>query len=51
MARSRRARNPADPSQVLHPFYMFQIVSIILWSFDDYYYYAYELDTIRIISH
>ncbi|KAL9932858.1 hypothetical protein V8E36_008113 [Tilletia maclaganii] len=26
--------------EVLHPFYMFQIVSIILWSFDDYYYYA-----------
>ncbi|PWN38810.1 hypothetical protein IE81DRAFT_327122 [Ceraceosorus guamensis] len=26
--------------EVLHPFYMFQIVSIVLWSIDDYYYYA-----------
>jgi cation-transporting ATPase 13A2 len=27
-------------SQVLHPFYVFQIASIILWSFDDYWYYG-----------
>ena len=26
--------------EVLHPFYVFQICSIILWCFDDYYYYA-----------
>jgi len=26
--------------EVLHPFYMFQVVSIMLWSVDDYYYYA-----------
>ncbi|KAJ3081881.1 hypothetical protein HK102_002077, partial [Quaeritorhiza haematococci] len=26
--------------EVLHPFYVFQIASIILWSIDDYYYYA-----------
>jgi cation-transporting ATPase 13A2 len=26
--------------EVLHPFYIFQIASIILWSLDDYYYYA-----------
>jgi cation-transporting ATPase 13A2 len=23
--------------EVLHPFYIFQVLSIILWSFDDYY--------------
>ena len=27
--------------EVLHPFYMFQVVSIVLWSFDNYYYYAF----------
>ncbi|KAJ3186722.1 hypothetical protein HDU85_007542 [Gaertneriomyces sp. JEL0708] len=26
--------------EVLHPFYIFQVASIILWSLDDYYYYA-----------
>lgn len=25
---------------MLHPFYIFQIASIILWSLDSYYYYA-----------
>jgi dolichol kinase len=25
---------------VLHPFYVFQIASLILWSIDTYYYYA-----------
>lgn len=23
--------------EVLHPFYVFQVLSIILWSFDNYY--------------
>ncbi|KAF9519133.1 hypothetical protein BS47DRAFT_1375107 [Hydnum rufescens UP504] len=27
--------------EALHPFYVFQIASIILWSLDDYYYYAF----------
>ncbi|KIL68855.1 hypothetical protein M378DRAFT_190708 [Amanita muscaria Koide BX008] len=27
--------------EVIHPFYVFQIASIILWSLDDYYYYAF----------
>lgn len=26
--------------EALHPFYVFQIASIVLWSFDEYYYYA-----------
>ncbi|KND00499.1 HAD ATPase, P-type, family IC [Spizellomyces punctatus DAOM BR117] len=26
--------------EVLHPFYVFQVASIILWSLDDYYFYA-----------
>lgn len=26
--------------EALHPFYIFQIASILLWSFDEYYYYA-----------
>ncbi|KAK0551268.1 hypothetical protein OC846_001097 [Tilletia horrida] len=36
--------------EVLHPFYMFQIVSIILWSFDDYYYYAFCILVISAVS-
>ncbi|PWN50912.1 hypothetical protein IE53DRAFT_386774, partial [Violaceomyces palustris] len=36
--------------EVLHPFYMFQIVSIILWSFDDYYYYAFCIAVISAAS-
>ncbi|KAE8215245.1 hypothetical protein CF327_g1466 [Tilletia walkeri] len=36
--------------EVLHPFYMFQIVSIILWSFDDYYYYAFCILIISAVS-
>lgn len=37
-------------SEVLHPFYIFQIVSILLWSLDDYYYYAFCIATISIGS-
>ena len=29
-----------DWIQVFHPFYVFQIASLILWSLDEYYYYA-----------
>lgn len=36
--------------EVLHPFYIFQIVSIILWSLDDYYYYACCIAAISIGS-
>ncbi|PKI84272.1 hypothetical protein MVES_001852 [Malassezia vespertilionis] len=36
--------------EVLHPFYIFQIVSILLWSLDDYYYYAFCIALISIGS-
>jgi cation-transporting ATPase 13A3/4/5 len=36
--------------QVLHPFYVFQIASIVLWSLDDYYYYAFAIAVISISS-
>ncbi|KAI9625520.1 hypothetical protein H4Q26_016239 [Puccinia striiformis f. sp. tritici PST-130] len=36
--------------EVLHPFYIFQIASIILWSVDDYYYYAFCIAFISVIS-
>ena len=37
-------------SQVIHPFYVFQIASIILWSLDDYYYYAFCIALISVVS-
>lgn len=36
--------------EVLHPFYMFQVFSIILWAFDEYYYYAGCIFLISIFS-
>lgn len=36
--------------QVVHPFYVFQIASIILWSLDDYYYYAFCIALISFAS-
>ncbi|KAH9485007.1 putative cation-transporting ATPase [Psilocybe cubensis] len=36
--------------EVIHPFYVFQIASIILWSLDDYYYYAFCIGLISVIS-
>lgn len=36
--------------QVIHPFYVFQIASIILWSLDDYYYYAFCIALISALS-
>lgn len=36
--------------EVLHPFYIFQIFSIILWAFDQYYYYAGCIFLISIVS-
>ncbi|KIY66889.1 P-type ATPase [Cylindrobasidium torrendii FP15055 ss-10] len=36
--------------EVIHPFYVFQIASVILWSLDDYYYYAFCIAVISIFS-
>lgn len=36
--------------EVLHPFYVFQIASIVLWSLDDYYYYAFAIALISATS-
>lgn len=36
--------------EVLHPFYMFQVFSIILWTLDDYVYYATAIFVISVIS-
>ncbi|WFD25838.1 hypothetical protein MNAN1_000805 [Malassezia nana] len=36
--------------EILHPFYMFQIVSIVLWSLDDYYYYAFCIAAMSVGS-
>lgn len=37
-------------SQIIHPFYVFQIASIVLWSLDDYYYYAFCIAVISVLS-
>ncbi|CCF55865.1 hypothetical protein KAFR_0A04300 [Kazachstania africana CBS 2517] len=36
--------------EILHPFYIFQIFSIILWSLDEYYYYAACIFVISMLS-
>ncbi|QRW21722.1 cation transport ATPase [Rhizoctonia solani] len=36
--------------EVLHPFYVFQIASILLWSLDDYYYYAFCIALISCVK-
>ncbi|BGP17337.1 hypothetical protein JCM10213_007551 [Rhodosporidiobolus nylandii] len=36
--------------EVLHPFYVFQVFSIALWSVDDYYYYAFAIAVISVVS-
>ncbi|KAG9102700.1 hypothetical protein FRC06_001408 [Ceratobasidium sp. 370] len=36
--------------EVLHPFYVFQVASIILWTIDDYYYYAFCIALISALS-
>ncbi|CED85070.1 ca-transporting atpase [Phaffia rhodozyma] len=36
--------------EVLHPFYIFQVASIVLWTFDDYYYYAFAIALISVSS-
>lgn len=36
--------------EVIHPFYVFQVASMILWSLDDYYYYAFCIALISTLS-
>ncbi|KAG2119505.1 uncharacterized protein F5147DRAFT_664357 [Suillus discolor] len=36
--------------EIIHPFYVFQVASIILWSLDDYYYYAFCIALISALS-
>ncbi|XP_006461184.1 hypothetical protein AGABI2DRAFT_185471 [Agaricus bisporus var. bisporus H97] len=36
--------------EIIHPFYIFQIASIFLWSLDDYYYYAFCIALISCAS-
>ncbi|KAF9529431.1 P-type ATPase [Crepidotus variabilis] len=36
--------------EIIHPFYVFQIASVILWTLDDYYYYAFCIALISILS-
>ena len=36
--------------EILHPFYIFQVASIVLWSFDNYYYYATCIFLISVVS-
>ncbi|KAL9041750.1 MAG: hypothetical protein Q9214_004001, partial [Letrouitia sp. 1 TL-2023] len=37
-------------AKAFHPFYVFQVASLILWSLDDYYYYAACIFLISVIS-
>jgi cation-transporting ATPase 13A3/4/5 len=36
--------------EAFHPFYMFQIASLVLWSLDEYYYYAVCIFLISLFS-
>lgn len=36
--------------EILHPFYIFQVFSIVLWGFDEYYYYASCIFIISVFS-
>lgn len=36
--------------EVFHPFYVFQIASLILWSMDQYYYYAVAIFAMSVVS-
>ncbi|KAG1716644.1 hypothetical protein ID866_522 [Astraeus odoratus] len=36
--------------EAIHPFYVFQVASIVLWSLDDYYYYAFCIALISTLS-
>lgn len=36
--------------EVFHPFYVFQIASLLLWSLDEYYYYAVAIFVMSVVS-
>lgn len=36
--------------EVFHPFYVFQIASLVLWSVDEYYYYAIAIFVMSVVS-
>lgn len=36
--------------EVFHPFYVFQIASLVLWSMDEYYYYAIAIFVMSVVS-
>ncbi|ROW15439.1 hypothetical protein VPNG_02325 [Cytospora leucostoma] len=36
--------------EVFHPFYVFQIASLVLWSVDEYYYYAVAIFVMSVVS-
>lgn len=40
----------ANKLKAFHPFYIFQIASLILWSLDEYYYYAVAIFLISVFS-
>lgn len=43
-------RHLSDILQAFHPFYMFQVASLLLWSMDEYYYYAVCIFLISVFS-
>jgi len=43
-------RDKLMSEKIIHPFYVFQVASIILWSLDDYYYYAFCIALISTLS-
>ncbi|MGH0149125.1 UNVERIFIED_CONTAM: hypothetical protein FKN15_015063 [Acipenser sinensis] len=46
----QRKYSEYQPVQVLNPFYIFQLFSVILWSADEYYYYAMAIVIMSVIS-
>lgn len=51
VSRCNRSRQVlTDHIQAFHPFYVFQIASLILWSLDEYYYYAAAIFLISVFS-
>jgi len=36
--------------EVFHPFYVFQIASLVLWSMDEYYYYAFAIFVMSLVA-